>query len=182
MNKVMMILACTALIGGCMFVFGGCKRIEVEKNPSTIAVDSKGDVVRTAAGEPVVLDGGWSVDYFQHWNTQKFDTLEAKAGEATISINNYSSQADSNLVSLVDKSITGIGELATKVAAAYATIAGGGAQADTVASLAAKAVNLFTSNGGDTSKATVSCADGACTFTDGSTTVQCKDGECSLVE
>jgi len=174
MHKMLMLI-----LAACAAAVTGCKSIEVERHASTVATDSKGEVVRTAAGEPVILDGGWDVNYFQHWNTQRFDTLDAKAGEASLSINNYQSSADTNLVALVDKSITGLGELATKVAAAYATVAGGGAQADTVASLAAKAVNLFTSSGGDTSKATVTTSDGAVTITDGSSTVVCKDGDCT---
>lgn len=175
MNKMIMIaLAAFAVI------LTGCKSIEVERHAATLATDKNGEVVRSATGEPVVLDGGWSVDYFQHWNTQKFDALEAKAGQASLSINNYASSADTNLVALVTGSIDATTKLVSTCAAAYVTIAGGGAQADTATAIAAKIVSYFTSKGGDTDKAKVStdAASGTLTVTDGTTAVQCKDGSC----
>lgn len=173
-RMIVIALACTAAI------LTGCKSIEVERHASSVAVDKNGEVVRTAAGEPVILDGGWAVDYFQHWNTQRFDTLEAKAGQASLSINNYASSADTNLVALVTGSIDGVTKLVSTCAAAYVTIAGGGAQADTATAIAAKLVSLFTSKGGDADKAkiTTDAAAGTMTVTDGTTSVQCKDGSC----
>lgn len=154
---------------------GGCKSIEVEKRPQTALTwtDTNGVVrlVLDNANKPVILDGGWEVDYFQHWMWTKLDTLNATAGTGvTLSLNGYESGVDSNLVALVRTSFDGAALLAAKIGAAIAT-SGGSAAADGVAAL----VRKFVSNGGDVSKATVSCANGACTVTDGTVCESCTD-------
>lgn len=168
----------------------GCKSIEVERHAQTLATytDTNG-VVRAVcddAGKPVVLDGGWKVDYFQHWNWQKFDTLSATAGTGVaLSINNYASGADSNLVALVHTSLDGLTKLVVAAADAYVKVAGGGAQADTAINVAQKAVQYFSGKGGDVSKATVTTDEAAGTFriSDGSTCVTCDAaGNCSACE
>lgn len=154
---------------------GGCKSIEVNKRPQTALTwtDTNGVVrlVLDNANKPVILDGGWEVDYFQHWMWTKLDTLNATAGTGvTLSLNGYESGVDSNLVALVRTSFDGAALLAAKIGAAIAT-SGGSAAADGVAAL----VRKFVSNGGDVSKATVSCANGACTVTDGTVCESCTD-------
>ena len=149
--------------------FAGCKSIEVEKRSQTLAFDKNGETVRTAAGEPVILDGGWKVDYFQHWNTQKFDSLTAKAGQAELAINNYESSADTNLVALVDVSAKGAALLAERVAAAVASFGG-----STTAEALSAAIEKYVRAGGSTAKAAVKCEDGKCTITDG-TVSECID-------
>lgn len=159
------------LLGAAALV-AGCKSIEVEKRAQTLAFDKNGETVRTAAGEPVILDGGWKVDYFQHWNTQKFDSLTAKAGQAELAINKYESAADTNLVALVDVSAKGAALLAERVAAAIASSGG-----STAASSISAAVQKYISSGGDLSKTAIKCEDGTCTITDGTVTecLNCKD-------
>lgn len=154
---------------------GGCKSIEVNKRPQTALTwtDTNGVVrlVLDNANKPVILDGGWEVDYFQHWMWTKLDTLNASAGTGvTLSLNGYESGVGSNLVALVRTSFDGAALLAAKIGAAIAT-SGGSAAADGVAAL----VRKFVSSGGDVSKATVSCANGACTVTDGSVSESCTD-------
>lgn len=154
---------------------GGCKSIEVNKRPQTALTwtDTNGVVrlVLDKADKPVILDGGWEVDYFQHWMWTKLDTLNATAGTGvTLSLNGYESGVDSNLVALVRTSFDGAALLAAKIGAAIAT-SGGSAAADGVAAL----VRKFVSSGGDVSKATVSCANGACTVTDGTVCESCTD-------
>ena len=113
--KQIMILA--ALVAA----FAGCKSIEVERHAQQVATytDTNG-VVRAVCdnkGKPVILDGGWSVDYFQHGNWQKFDELSAMAGPGTsLTINKYESGMDSNLVALVSTSLDGLTKLAAAVA------------------------------------------------------------------
>ena len=162
-----------AAIAGALI--GGCKSIEVNKRPQTALTwtDTNGVVrlVLDNANKPVILDGGWEVDYFQHWMWTKLDTLNATAGTGvTLSLNGYESGVDSNLVALVRTSFDGAALLAAKIGAAIAT-SGGSAAADGVAAL----VRKFVSNGGDVSKATVSCANGACTVTDGTVCESCTD-------
>lgn len=162
-----------AAIAGALI--GGCKSIEVNKRSQTALTwtDTNGVVrlVLDNANKPVILDGGWEVDYFQHWMWTKLDTLNATAGTGvTLSLNGYESGVDSNLVALVRTSFDGAALLAAKIGAAIAT-SGGSAAADGVAAL----VRKFVSNGGDVSKATVSCANGACTVTDGTVCESCTD-------
>jgi len=162
-----------AVIAG--LLVGGCKSIEVEKRPQSALTytDTNGvvHVVLDKADKPVILDGGWAVDYFQHWTWTKLDTLQATAGTGvTLSLNGYESGVDSNLVALVRTSFDGAALLAAKIGAAIAT-SGGSAAAEGVAAL----VRKFVASGGDVSKATVSCANGACTVTDGTVSETCTD-------
>ena len=181
MEKIYGIAAVAALLGAAL---AGCKSVEVDRRAQSLAtVQGAGgaaEVVRDAAGNPIVLDGGWNVDYFQHWNWQRFDALEAEAGAAKLRINNYSSGADTNLAALVDASMAGATRLVVAVGETYAKIAGGGAQADAVLDVAQRVYSYFTSAGGDPAKAAVSEADGKVRVTDGATTVECdRDGNCS---
>ena len=162
-----------AIIAG--LLVGGCKSIEVEKRPQSALTytDTNGvvHVVLDKADKPVILDGGWAVDYFQHWTWTKLDTLQATAGTGvTLSLNGYESGVDSNLVALVRTSFDGAALLAAKIGAAIAT-SGGSAAAEGVAAL----VKKFVASGGDVSKATVSCVNGACTVTDGTVSESCTD-------
>ena len=166
----------------------GCKSIEVERHGQSLATytDTNG-VVRVCVdvkGNPIVLDGGWEVSYFQHWTWTKLDTLSATAGSGVkLDINGYESGADSNLVALVDVSLKGTAELAAKIGTAIATCGASAAAeggAASIVSLAKQAYNRFVSRGGNVSKAVVSSsADGTVTVTDGAIGVQCKDGSCS---
>lgn len=175
MNAIVLI---ASLLAG--VILPGCKSIEVERHRQSLATVQNADgtvsVVRDAQNNPVILDGGWEVDYFQHWNWQKFDSLHATAGQGVaLDINNYESGADSNLVALVDTSITGATKLIATAAEAYVKVAGGGAQADTAIAIGQKIYNFFKSKGGDESKATVSTdtASNTVKISDGSTCVQC---------
>lgn len=158
----------------------GCKSIEVDRKGQSLATvrgaDGADQVVKGADGNPITLDGGWKVDYFQHWNWQKFDNLEAEAGAAKLKINNYQSGSDTNLTALVDASMAGATRLVVSIGETYAKVAGGGAQADTVLDVAQRVYSYFTSKGGDPAKATVSEADGKVRVTDGATTVACDGG------
>lgn len=171
---------------GC--VFSGCKSIEVERCAQSLATVENADgtvsVVRDSANNPVVLDGGWNVDYFQHWNWQKFDSLHATAGTGVaLDINNYEGGADAtNLVALTHASLDGLTKLVVAVGDAYTKIAGGGAQADTALNVAARVANYFREKGGDVSKATVSIDDAAklLKVSDGTTTIECDSaGNCT---
>lgn len=183
MNKLMMMA-----IAACAAAMTGCKSIEVERHAQTLATVESSDgsvqVVRDSQNNPVVLDGGWNVDYFQHWNWQKFDSLHATAGAGVaLDINNYEGGADAtNLTQLVHTSLDGLTKLVATAADAYVKVAGGGAQADTALNVAGKVVKYFGDKGGDVTKATVTTDTAANTFkiTDGSTCVQCDaSGNCT---
>ena len=180
MKKIMILAALVA-------AFAGCKSIEVERHAQTVATytDTNGVVkaVCDEKGRPVVLDGGWTVDYFQHWNWQKFDELSATAGTGvSLTINKYESGADTNLVALVSTSLDGLTKLAVAVGEAYVKIAGGGAQADTALKTTSKIINYFRDKGGNVEKATVTTdeASGTLKIDDGTTCVSCdSSGNCT---
>ena len=184
MKKMMMMIA----VAACAATITGCKSIEVERHAQTLATVQNADgtvtVVRDKDNNPVTLDGGWEVYYFQHWNWQRFDSLSAKAGkDVSLDINGYEGGADAtNLTALVGTSLEGLTKLVATAADAYVKVAGGGAQADTALNVAGKIVNYFASKGGDVSKATVTNDTAANTvkISDGTTTVQCDTaGNCT---
>ena len=180
MHKIMLIIAVAAA------ALTGCKSITVNNRGETLAFDENGAVVVKADGNPLVLNQGWQVDYFQHWNWQKFDSLESHVRPEDISlvINQYSSGADSNLTALVQTSFKGLGTLALNLAEAYAKIYGG-AVTDPVAAAGIALYKKFVGSGGDESKAQIITADGKVTVTDGIVTctgddcTYCADGSCS---
>lgn len=175
--KHMLMLAALAVTT----IMVGCKSIEVDRRGQMLATDKSGEVVKTIDGNPVILDQGWTVDYNQHWNWQTFDSLTAEAGQAKLAINNYNSGSDTNLVALVDASVTGMTKLATAVGEAYVKIAGGGAQADTALQTVQKVINYFRNGGGDITNATVTTTeDGKISVSDGTTCTICDaNGNCT---
>lgn len=183
--KKIMILA--ALVAAFAITMTGCKSIEVERKAQSLATIQTAngvEVVRDSSNNPVVLDGGWNVDYFQHWNWQRFDSLSAKAGkDVSLDINNYEGGADpTNLTALVSASFDGGTKLVTAIGEAYVKIAGGGAQAETAFTVAEKVYSYFKSLGGDPSKAevTTKSSDNTLQVSDGTTCVQCDaSGTCT---
>lgn len=169
-------ILCAALVG--------CKSIDVERHGQSLATftDTNGvtRVALDAKGNPILLDGGWEVSYFQHWNWQRFDALAATAGPGvSLQLNGYESGADSNLVALVKTSFDGAALLAAKVGAAIAS-SGGSVAADSAKSMIGTLVSRYISRGGDVSKANVTCKDGTCTITDGTICETCDtSGNCS---
>lgn len=172
MNKLMLIAAVCAL------ALTGCKSITVNNRGEALAFDDNGAVVMKADGNPLVLNKGWQVDYFQHWNWQKFDSLEShvRPEDISLTINQYSSGADTNLTTLVNASLTGLGTLALNIAEAYAKITGG-AVSDSAVSAAVTLYKKFLGSGGDESKATITTDGGKVTVTDG--TVTCTGDACT---
>ena len=164
----------------------GCKSIEVERYAAKLATikgaDGTEQIVKDKDGNPIILDGGWAVDYFQHWNWQKFDALRAQAGaNVSLEINNYEGGADpSNLTALVAASFDGGAKLATAIGDAYVKIAGGGAQADAALGVIKKIYNAFKGAGGDISSATTTIDGDKITISDGSVCIECdKAGNCT---
>ena len=83
---------------------------------------------------------------------------------------------------MVEKMFSGGAQLALAIGDAYKKIAGGGAQADTIANITAKAYNFFKSKGGNIDAAKVTLDETSKTFKidDGSTCVECTaDGTCT---
>lgn len=161
MKKYLFLALCACVAFGIV----GCKSIEVERRGHTVVFDQNGQVVKDKDGNPVILDKGWNVDYFQHWNWQKFDSMHAKAGEAELDINGYASGADSNIVALVSTSLSGVATITDKVAAAIITY-GGSVAADFGTQLIQQAAERFISKGGDAATAKVTCEGTDCKICD----------------
>lgn len=166
---------------GCMFVvaaIAGCRSVEVVNNGQ--------DYVRTANGDPVLVEGkpilfgkGWSVDHFQHWMMTDADAIRAMVEKDKIDfeLNGLKSRPDAEgLKGVVDASFTGATNLAAKIGVAIAT-SGGSVGADAISGF----VKQFVDKGGDVTKASVTVTDGKVTCTDGSCSLtgSCADGLCS---
>lgn len=176
MHKLIAITITAALAA----ILAGCKSVTVTRHPATLAKIATADggekVATDSKGAPIILDGGWEVEYFQHGNWQKFDAMSATAGAGvTFALNGYEGGTDySNLAKLVEVSFAGAAELTAKIGAAIAT-SGGSIAAEGGAKALASAISKFIKNGGDASKATVTCANGNCTITDGTISEVCED-------
>ena len=63
MEKIYGIAVAAALLGAAL---AGCKSVEVDRRAQSLATvrgaGGAAEVVRDAAGNPIVLDGGWNVD------------------------------------------------------------------------------------------------------------------------
>ena len=159
-------------------ILTGCKSVTVTRHPATLAKVATADggekVATDSKGAPIVLDGGWEVEYFQHWNWQKFDAMSATAGAGvSFCMNGYEGGADaSNLVNLVEVSFRGAAELAAKVGAAIATY-GATTAGEAGMSALSKAIGSYVAKGGDVANAAIKCEGGNCTITDGTITETC---------
>ena len=152
-----------------------CRVVEVENHGEGILVDTNGAPV-LVKGNIVRYSKGWTVYHNQHWMATEADSLEAsvKAGEIYFSLNKLNTSPSEELAKLVDVSLKGAAELAAKIGAAIAT-SGGSVAGDAAKAYIKKSIGNFIAKGGDASKATVTCENGACTISDGSVTETCTD-------
>lgn len=150
---------------------------------------------KTALRQPdgtVLVDGNGTPFYESEKNVYKDSNWLTKREERDVSvkvnadgsyeagIGSRVNDVSSNGVAMVTGGIDAATRLVSACAAAYATIAGGGAQTDTVLSVAQKVYAFFASKGGDAAKATVTTEGGTVRVTDGTTTIQCdRDGNCT---
>lgn len=183
MKRMLMLVALAALTA----VFTGCTsstRIEwggkmaVRQPDGTVLVDANG-TPHYESEKNVYKDSNWLTK-----REERDVKVKVNAdGSYEAGIGSRVNDVSTNGIAMVTGGLDATTKLVSTCAAAYVTIAGGGAQADTATALATKLVSYFISQGGDADKATVSAdsAAGALTVTDGKTSVQCKDGACSTV-
>ena len=185
MKKLMMIAlaACAAAMTGCQ------TRVQIERDEPTKILPKQ--EVREFNGTNILI----TTDYFvppAHYCVTARSPLFAKESVArfaadvgdngtwSINADGYSRDLSTNAVVMVKEMFAGGAQLAIAIGDAYTKIAGGGAQADTVLSVAQKVYAFFTSKGGDASKATVFTESGKLKVSDGSTCVECDaDGNCT---
>lgn len=178
MKRIKIIFALVSI--GVVVVTSGCKSIEVNRRGSSVAVTPNGQIIKDKDGNPIILDNGWTVEYFQHFNWQEFDGLTAKAGAAVLEINKYRGGADaSNIVGIVNGSFSGGAQLALAISEAYAKIAGGAA-VESSSSIVTKIVKAFAASGGNADKATVTEDGGKIKVSDGEKCIECDaQGNCA---
>ena len=187
MKKVMF----AALIAAVGIGIVGCQtRITAEKYPEQVLPIQK--VVKVNGEDQVITEhyqiasGGWyATARSPLYATEALEGLDLGVGTngfVHLSLNKYSRDLSTNATVMVDGLMKNGANLVTAVGDAYVKIAGGGAQAETVMNVAAKAVKFFTDNGGDASKATVAVDEAAKTLkiSDGTTCVECNEaGVCT---
>lgn len=169
----------------------GCQtRITAEKHPEQVfLIQEKVSVNGTEqiiTKDVKTASGGWyATARSPLYATEALEGLEIGVhtnGSVTMSLAKYNRDLSTNSVVMVEKMFSGGAQLVMAIGDAYTKIAGGSAQADTIANLTAKAYNFFKSKGGDVDAAKVSVDDAGKTFkiSDGSTCVECTaDGICS---
>ena len=186
MNKLKVMLC--ALLGAAILT--GCQtRITATKNAEVahpiqevVKVNGEDQVINKSYQ---VTSGGWEATARSPlWATETLKGLVLVVetnGTVRMELDAYGRDLSTNSVVMVEKMFSGGAQLAIAIGDAYTKIAGGGAQADTVANLTAKAYNFFKSNGGNIDAAKVTVDETAKTFKidDGATCVECSaDGNC----
>ena len=186
MNKLTIIAA----IIGCAIMTGCQTRITATKNaevahPIQEVVNVNGED-QVIAKSYQVTSGGWEATARSPlWATETLKGLVIGVdtnGSVRMELDAYGRDLSTNAVTITREMFSGGAQLAIAIGDAYCKIAGGGAQADTVTNVVAKAYNLFKSSGGDDTKATVTTdpATGTLKVSDGTTCVTCdKSGNCT---
>ena len=186
MNKLNLIAAIVAatIMTGCQTRITATKNAEVA-NPVQKVVQVNGqDVLITDHYQ--VTSGGWEATARSPlWATETLKGLVLGVetnGTVRMELDAYGRDLSTNAVAMTREMFSGGAQLAIAIGDAYCKIAGGGAQADTVTKVVAKAYNLFKGSGGDETKATVTTdpATGTLKVSDGTTCVTCdKSGNCT---
>lgn len=173
MNKMLTILGAVALT-----ILAGCQtRITAEKNPelahpiqSVVEIEGTNKVITTGY---MVTSGGWyATARSPLWATEELRGLNigvSTNGMVTLGLDSYNRDLSTNAVTLTHNLVTDFALLAEKAAAAYATC-GASVAASAGKSAIQKAIASYILKGGSAGNAKVSCADGSCTFSDGTVT------------
>lgn len=183
MKRMLMLVALAALTAvstGCTsstrIEWGG--KMAVRQPDGTVLVDATG-TPHYESSPNVYKDSNWLTKREERDVKVKVNSYGYEAG-----IGSRVNDVSTNGIAMVTGGVNSLTRLVSTCAAAYMTIAGGGAQVDTATALASKLVSYFVDKGGNADKATVStdAASGTMTVTDGTTSVQCKDGVCSPIQ
>lgn len=179
--KTMMIIALAAFAA----MFSGCQtRIAAEKHPEQVVpiqrvveVDGRQQVITTDA---IRASGGWyATARSPLWATEELRGLSIGVqtnGTVTLGLDSYRRDLSTNAVTMAHNLVVDFAELAEKAAAAYATcgasVAAGAATKISAKGKASiqKAMASYILKGGSSGNAKVTCADGSCTFSDGTIT------------
>lgn len=179
MKQITILAALAAVFAGCTsstsIKWGGKKAV---RNPD-------GAVITASDGSPYYESEPNVYEDF-NWLTKR-EERDVKVdvesdGAYTASLGSRVNDVSTNGIAMVTGGINAMTKLVSTCAAAYVTIAGGGAQADTTTAIVSKMVKYFTDKGGDTEKATVTTdkTAGTVKISDGTICTSCTaDGVCS---
>ena len=166
--------------------FAGCtSSTRIEWGGKAAVRDADGSVIKAPDGTPY-YESPKNIYEDSNWLTKR-EERDVKVdvqsnGAYTASLGSRVNDVSTNGIAMVTGGINAMTKLVSTCAAAYVTIAGGGAQADTATAFASKLVNYFAIKGGDTEKATVTtdASSGTVKITDGTVGAACTtDGTCS---
>ena len=179
MKKLAMVALAAALTGctsSTRIEWGGKKAV---RNPDGAVITAANGSPYYEAEKNVYTDSNWLTK--REERDVKVEVL--KDGAYTASLGSRVNDVSTNGTAMVTGGIDAMTRLVSTCAAAYVTIAGGGAQADTTTAVVSKVIGYFTSKGGDAGKATVTTDEASKTLKvdDGTTCVTCDaDGNCSV--
>jgi hypothetical protein len=160
-----------ALVDGCNTTRIGADPVALGTATTTTYVDGDTNRVASVTTTPVHAFAWWANSYRNLMDTQ-IEDMAFQYGEASASVSGYGNTVN---VEAVKACADVVSDITAKVCAAIVSH-GGTTVSSAVSSLVAKYINA----GGDPAKATVTCADGSCTISDGCTT--CTDAGCYTCE
>ena len=169
MKKITILAALVAVFAGCTsstsIKWGGKKAVR----------NADGAVITAANGSPY-YEAEPNVYEDFNWLTKREER------DVKVDVQSDGAYTATNGIAMVTGGINAMTKLVSTCAAAYVTIAGGGAQADTATAIVSKMVKYFTDRGGNAEKATVTTdtAAGTVKISDGTVCTSCTaDGTCS---
>ena len=182
MKQIMILTALVAAFAGCT------SSTHIEWGGQSALRNPDGTIITTPDGTPYYESAKNRYDDF-NWLTKREErdvSVEVQpTGAYTASLGSRMNDVSTNGIAMVTGGIGALTKLVSTCAAAYVTIAGGGAQADTTTAIVSKIVKSFVDKGGNTEKATVTTdtAKNTLKVSDGSTCVECDaDGNCTYCE
>ena len=182
MKKTMILAALVAAFAGCT------SSTSIEWGGKSALRNSDGTVITAPDGSPY-YESEKNIYKDSNWLTKREERdvkVEVQPnGASTASLGSRVNDVSTNGIAMVTGGINAMTKLVSTCAAAYVTIAGGGAQADVTTTVVSKIIKSFVDKGGDTDKATVTtdAAQNTLRVSDGSTCVECDAaGNCTYCE
>lgn len=174
------------ILAALVAVFAGCTSSTCIRWGGKKAVRNADGTVLTAADGSPYYESEPNVYEDANWLTKR-EERDVKVdvqsdGGYTASLGSRVNDVSTNGIAMVTGGIGAMTKLVSTCAAAYVTIAGGGAQADTTTAIVSKMVKYFTDKGGDAEKAVVTpdTTAGTVKISDGTVCTSCTaDGTCS---
>lgn len=177
MKRIMIAAAIVAACVGCT------SSTSVEWGGKQAVRNADGTVIVSASGEPYYETKPNRYEDRNCLTRREERGLKVKAnadGSYSAELDSRTNDVSTNGIAMVTGGIDSLTRLVSTCAAAYVTIAGGGAQADTATEVVSKLVSYFVKAGGDAGKASVTTDGGKVKVTDGTTCVTCDaDGVCA---